>query len=146
LFACPDERWERFACNSLEALSTFAGSLGGFAAGGGGGALLAVATGGAASPLVPAAAYAGAAAGAAAGLAAGKRLTDALFAKSDGELRGGKQKYRDRDFMRLKDEFAISDSERDAIHLEIGKQKKGAGNLEYDELRNIFIDITGRNP
>jgi hypothetical protein len=146
LFACPDERWERFACNSIEALSTFAGSLGGFAAGGGGGALLAVVTGGAALPVVPAAAYAGAASGAAGGLAAGKLVTDHLFAKSAREFRGGTQKQRDPDHAQLMKEFKPTRSQQTRIHEEIGRQKRGSGDLHPDELRQIFVDVVGPRP
>jgi hypothetical protein len=42
------------------------------------------------------------------------------------------------------DEFKPTRDQRDLIHREIGKQKRGARNLEYDELRQIFIDIVGK--
>ena len=88
---CVQPAQRRFVCNSIEAASTFAGSVGGFIAGGGGGALLAVATGGTATPAVPIAAFAGAAAGSAAGLAAGRALTDRFFSEAaDGPAGGGR--------------------------------------------------------
>gem|GEM_PF-4207082 len=43
-------------------------------------------------------------------------------------------------------EFRPDRRQRTRIHEEIAKQKKGSGDLEYDDLRQIFIDITGRNP
>jgi RHS repeat-associated protein len=70
-------------CSSIEATTTFLGSLAGFVVGGGGSALVAVATGGVTAPAVPSAAWSGVAFGAAAGLTLGRRLGNTLFSQSE---------------------------------------------------------------
>ena len=133
-------------CNSIEATTTFVGAVGGFLGGGGAGALAAVPTAGLAAPLtVPAGAVEGALVGAVAGRLAGSVISNALFSKDGGEFRGGRQSTRDSDHRRLMKEFDPTREERTRIHEEISKQKRG-GDLDFDELRQIFTDIVKRRP
>jgi RHS repeat-associated protein len=135
-----------FLCNAIEATTTFVGSTAGFIAGGGAGALAAAPTAELAAPVsVPAGAIAGAATGAVAGKLAGEAITNVLFSKRGGDFRGGKQSTRDPDHERLMKEFKPDRRQETRIHEEIGKQKKG-GTLDYDDLRQIFIDVMGRRP
>ena len=147
---CPEDvrAAEAAACVLIEGSTAILGSVAELIVGGGGGALTAVPTGGLAAPVtVPAGAIAGAGIGGVAGKLTGEAITNALFSKGGGrELRGGRQSQRDPDHDRLMKEFRPDRRQRTRIHEEIAKQKKGSGDLEYDDLRQIFIDITGRNP
>ncbi|HJP59598.1 MAG TPA: RHS repeat-associated core domain-containing protein, partial [Gemmatimonadaceae bacterium] len=139
---CPEDRP---LCDWIKAMLILAGSdIGGIAGGGAG-----LFAGPAAVAAAPAGAYAGMAAGATIGGAAGE-LVDRLFFSRGGrggkgsEFRGGKQSDRDPDHARLMKEFNPTREQRTRIHEEIAKQKKG-GDLDYDELRQIFIDIVGKS-
>ena len=121
------------------------GSGGGFLAGGGG-LLDSVPTAGVATLVtVPAGAIVGATAGAVVGRLTGQTITNALFSKSEGAFRGDKQNTRDPDHARLMKEFKPDRRQQTRLHEQIGKQKKSS-DLDYDELRQIFVDVVGRRP
>ena len=86
---CPATGPRAVVCQTIEAATTFVGSVIGFIGGGGGGALLAFATGGVTAPAVPSLAFAGAAGGAAIGLGAGISITNVLFAEDGGAASSG---------------------------------------------------------
>jgi len=136
------------ACVLIESTTAILGSGAGFTLGGGGGLLASIPTLGLAAPVtVPAGAIAGAAVGGVAGKLTGEAITNALFAKGAGrEFRGGSQSQRDPDHDRLMKEFSPTRREQTRIHEEIARQKRGSSNLEYDEMRQIFLDIVKRSP
>ncbi len=135
-------------CHWIKAALIAAGTDVGFVAGGGAG----LAAGPAAVAASPAMAAAGAAVGGILGAVAGDVVDNVFFSRrSDGGssgtgLRGGSQRDRDPDYIRLQKEFKPSREERTRIHEEITKQKQGRQNLDYDELREIFTDIVKRKP
>jgi RHS repeat-associated protein len=139
---CPPEKP---LCQWIKAILIAAGTdLGGIAGGGSG-----LLTGPGAVVATPAGAIAGMSAGASIGAAAGEAIDQVFFSKSDrggkgSEFRGGKQSQRDPDHARLMREFNPNREQRTRIHEEIAKQKKGGGDLDYDDLRQIFVDIVGK--
>ena len=128
----------------IESGTAILGSGAGFIAGGGAGLLASAPTGGLAAPVtVTAGAATGAVAGGVAGKLAGEALTSLLFSKRDGEFRGGSQSARDPEHARLMREFRPDKAQRERIHREIAKRKKGNQDLDADELREVFEEIIG---
>ncbi len=128
-----------FTCQSIEAATTFVGSVSGFVVGGGGGLLASAPTLGTAAPVtVPVGAAVGAGAGAVAGKLAGEWITNRLFSDNDGGGGGGGRKSSSAGKMQ-------KEVERGQAPRSVDRVDKGRGPYEQDHVEFKSGDALNRD-